>query len=350
MTARSRAAVCLVCIRLLVACEGGGYAEVECHDALAPISEGFGARGPFEVQRESVANPAWPNLEVSVFLPRDGAAPAPVVVFAHANDVADPDAYRGLIDHIVSRGNALVFAPYMVGSAVHAERYAALRAGVKAGVDAHGERLDTRRIGFVGHSYGAGAIPDLAAHARHAWGWGRDGGFVHLMAPWFAIDSAGGDAPPRLPEGTLLLVQVFEDDTANDHRIAIDLLEQLGVPPSDRDYVLVRSDRWGACELAAVHTVPQSTGLRAGDDALDDRAVYRLLDALAAAAWQGDPLGRRVALGAGAAEQVGLGAWPDGTPVRALTAGPSPEPSHAPSQYLFRQAERAGWIAYGGGQ
>ena len=323
-------------------------ASADCATALAPIGEGFGARGSHGVERHAVAHPEWPALAVSVFMPAGVSEPVPLVVFGHANDVAGPDHYAALIEHVVSRGTALVFAPYMVGTGNHADRYAALRSGVAAAVAAHSARLDTARVGWIGHSYGAGALPHLARHAHSEWGWGRTGSFVHLMAPWFALDPGAGLEPPLLPEGTLLLVQVFEDDTANDHRIAIDLFGGLGVPAADRDYVLVRSDRWGECELPAVHTVPQSRGLRARDDALDERAVLRLLDALTAAAFRGDPAGRRVALGRGSPEQIGMGSWPDGTRVRSLVAGGDPEPVRPPSEYIFRQEEADGWRRYGG--
>lgn len=362
MTGPPGAVLWVCCACALTACGACSAPESEppsgatdCASALEPLGAGFGAPGPHAVRRERVPNPYRPaleadrpELEVSVFLPEGADPPVPLMVFGHANDVADPDHYAALIDHIVSRGFALIFSPYMVGSAVHADRYAALRAGVRAAVDVHRELLDLDRVGWIGHSYGAGALPHLARHARLEWGWGREGSFVHLLAPWFALDPGAGPAPPSLPEGVLLLVQVFEEDTANDHRIAIDLLRGLGVPPANRDYVLVRSDRWRDCELPAVHTVPQSRGLRALDDALDDRAVFRLFDALAAAAFEKDPQGRQIALGGGSSEQVEMGTWPDGTPLRPLVAGPDPEPAKPPSDYIFRQAEAEGWRRYGG--
>lgn len=327
---------------------GEGLRPVDCATAIPPLARGFGAPGPETSITHTLPNPLWPALEVSVHLPASASkdAPAPVVLFAHANDVGDPASYQALIDHVTSRGMALVFSPYMVGTEKHRDRYRALFAGFQAAADAYGDVLDLSRLGIVGHSYGAGAVPYLIQRAMIEKGWGATGAFAYLMAPWFAMEVTPAQLA-EMPTGLKLLVEVFEDDTANDPRIAIALYHALGVPDADKDYVLVPSDRWRDCELPAVHTVPQSRGLRARDDALDQRAVFRLLDALAGAAFEGDPDGRRVALGHGAPEQVEMGAWPDGTPVERLVSSRDPQPLRAESEYIFRPRDEAGWRAYG---
>lgn len=321
---------------------------IECGTAIPSLDSGFGAPGPETARTHTLPNPDWPELEVSVHLPVSASseAPAPVVLFAHANDVDDPASYRALIDHITSRGLAVVFSPYMVGTEKHRDRYRALWSGFEAAADAHRGVLDLSRIGIVGHSYGAGAIPHLLHRAIGAAGWGRAGAFAVLMAPWFAMEVTAGQLT-AMPEGVKVLVQVYEDDTANDPRIAIELFHAFGVPADDKNFVLVQSDHWRECELPAVHTVPQSRGLRAQDDALDERAVYRLFDALSAAAFENDAAGRRLALGHGVREPLEMGAWPDGVPVKPLVSTRDPRPLRPESEYLFRPRDEAGWRAYG---
>jgi hypothetical protein len=335
---------------LALALPGCGAREerprLDCATAVAPIEAGFGARGPHAVAVETLPNPRWPGQRVSVHLPAVASAPLPVVLFAHANEQGDPAIYAALLDHIASRGSAVVFSPYAIGSAVHSDRYDALWSGFEAAVEMLGARLDVSRMGFVGHSYGAGALPSMARRALDEKGWGSLGALLYAMAPWFALD-ATPEQLRDLPEHLRVLIQVFEDDNATDHRIAIEQYRAVGVPEDSKQFVLVRSDSQGGCQLPAVHSLPQSRGLRARDDALDAYAVFRLFDALAADAFAGDPVGRRIAFGHGSVEQVAMGHWPDGTPVAPLVVSRDPQPLRGEGAYIFRWSDRHGWRRYG---
>jgi hypothetical protein len=318
----------------------------ECASAVAPIAAGFGARGPHSVAVRTLPNPRWPEQRVSVHLPADAQEPVPVVLFAHANEQSDPAIYAALIDHIASRGTAVVFPRYAIGTAVHEDRYDALWSGFEAAVESLGDRLDVSRMGFVGHSYGAGALPFLADRALREKGWGAGGALLYAMAPWYPL-RVTPEQLRDLPERLRVLIQVFEDDNATDHRIAIDLFHAIGVPEDSKEFILVRSDANGECRLPALHTAPQSTGWRARDDAIDFYGVHRLFDALAAYAFAGDDAGRRVALGHGTAEQVDMGRWPDGTPVAPLAVSRDPRPIRSEEAYIFRHGDRDGWRRYG---
>jgi hypothetical protein len=318
----------------------------DCASTVAPIAAGFGVPGPHSVTVETLPNPRWPGQRVSVHLPAGAPPPVPVVLFAHANEQSDPAIYAALIDHIVGRGTAVVFSPYAIGTAVHEDRYDALWSGFEAAVEGLDDRLDASRMGFVGHSYGAGALPFLAHRALREKGWGANGALLYAMAPWYALHVTP-EQMRDLPERLRVLIQVFEDDNATDHRIAIDQFHAIGVPEDSKEFILVRSDANGGCRLPAVHTVPQSKGLRARDDAIDFYGVHRLFDALAAYAFAGDETGRRIALGNGSAEQVAMGRWSDGTPVVPLVASRDPRPLRDQEAYLFRHRDRDGWRRYG---
>ena len=352
MLARMTTARIVVAGFALVALLHCGESEVpapppaECAAAVAPIAAGFGARGPHSVSVETLPNPRWPGQRVFVHLPADAPTPVPVVLFAHANEQSDPAIYAALIDHIASRGTAVVFPRYAIGSAVHEDRYDALWSGFEAAVESLGDRLDVSRMGFVGHSYGAGALPFLAHRALREKGWGAEGALLYAMAPWYAL-RVTPEQMRDLPERLRVLIQVFEDDNATDHRIAIDQFHAIGVPEDSKEFILVRSDENGGCRLPALHTAPQSTGWRARDDAIDSYGVHRLFDALAAFAFAGDDAGRRVALGHGTAEQVAMGRWPDGTPVAPLVVSRDPRPLRAEEEYIFRHGDRDGWRRYG---
>jgi len=341
------AVACALWIALL-ACSRPETSTVSerCDAAIPEIASGFGARGPHAVEVETLRNPRWHGQEVSLHFPAGVAAPVPVVFFEHGNDLAEPKFYAALIDHIVSTGIAVVFSPYGIGSNIHVDRYDAIEAGVEAAVQEWGDRLDLTRVGFAGHSYGAGALPWLAQRGLVGHGWGSRGALLFSLAPWFSL-AVSPEESSRLPAHLRALFVVFEGDKVNDHRIAISQYRALGVPENGKQYVLVRASEHAGCKLPARHTLPQSIGLRARDDALDERVLFRLFDALAAWAFEGDEAGRAVAFGNGSDEQVDLGGWPDGTKLTPLEVRRDPQPAHESSYYLFQVGDRDDWIRYG---
>lgn len=330
-------------------CAGCGGEPEAAPDALpcgiAPITQGHGAPGPYAVSASRIPNPAFPDQPVERFLPRGAEPPLPVIVLAHAFNEGDVTRYRGLIDHLVSRGSAVVF-PVYEGVEKNHRRVETLWSGIVAALEAPGPPLDTARIGFIGHSYGAGALPALALRAVAEKGWAGDALFLAFLAPWFAVE-VEDEMLAGFPDHAKALFLVFEDDSANDHRIAIDLYREIGVPPAAKDYLLVGSDAHAGCELPALHTLPMSEGPQAADDALDAYALYRLLDALVALSFDADPAAGRIALGHGSPEQLAMGSFADGTPMRALVGGPDPKPAQDPSFYLFRADQRERWLHYG---
>jgi hypothetical protein len=309
---------------------------------LAPIARGLGSPGPHAVEILSVANPEFPQLGVELHRPV-GVASAPLIVFGHGNGLADPRSYSRLLQHIASRGYAVVYAAHQVATGHHEDRYRALWSGVQAVVSEYREQLDLDRVGFVGHSYGAGALPHVAHRALVGEGFGKRGALLLSMAPWYALEM-NDDQWAELPIHLEVLILSFEADEVTDHRIAIAQYEKFGVKRNT--YLMARSDNRMGCELRADHAVPQTSGLGGRDDALDEYAIFRLFDALAASAFYGDASATRVASGSGNREQLAMGFWSDGTAVAPLYFDANPQPAKPQSSYLFKYADREIWQAY----
>ena len=318
----------------------------DCREEPPPIERGFGAPGPHAVEILTISNPAFPQLGVTLHRPVDVAAP-PMIVFGHGNGLADPHSYSRLLHHIASRGYAVVYASHQLDDQSYEDRYRALWSGVSAAVSEHSERLDLDRVGFVGHSYGAGALPYLAHRALVDEGFGRRGALLLSMAPWYALGMTG-EKWSELPDHLEVLILSFEDDEVTDHRIAIDLHDRLAVERNT--YLMVRSDDHRGCELRADHSVPQSAGLGGRHDALDEYAVFRLFDALAASVFQGDPAATRIANGLpyekGSRDQLSMRAWTDGVSGSPLYFSTDPQPAKPESHYLFKLADREAWLSY----
>ncbi|MDX2030465.1 MAG: hypothetical protein SF339_07340 [Blastocatellia bacterium] len=297
-----------------------------------PIASGYGANGAFSVTEEKFPSPLYDRENVHVFRPGGAAGKVPVIFFAPGYSNNDPDEYESLIQHIVSRGYAVVFAPFQLLSlsfTPHEKRYDTIFAGFEEAVKRYGGSFDLDRVGYAGHSYGAAAIFSMALRGIEK-GWGRQALLLHAMAPWYYF-SVSTKQFVNFPPHAKLLMQVFENDGVCDHRMAKEIFERINLPSSEKDFIMLRSEQRLGYKLDAEHGTPSGGTI----DALDYYGIYRLFDALADYAFTGNAAGKRVALGNGGPEQRRMGVWPDGQPVREMTAGDCVTITRSSSSFLF---------------
>ncbi len=299
----------------------------------APVDT-YGGPGAFAVVRETFPSPGWPGQEVTVFRPEGAAGPRPTWFFAHGFGGSKTLYYEELLEHLASHGAVVVFSPYPAELTNVASNYSILFDGFTAAAARFPSLIDTSRVIFAGHSYGGGAVPALALRALREKNWGAHGLALLMLAPWYSLITDAELA--AFPASTLAIVQIYEDDTINDHRMAIDLFNHLALPAANKDFLLLRSDRIAGYNYTADHTVPTGTN-RFGPafNALDTWGVHRLAQALAAATWESDPAARKIALGHGAAEQTQLGAVGDRA-LRPMVSIAAPVPLFPSSRYLQR--------------
>ena len=292
-----------------------------CDDRIPPITAGYGADGGDAVEHQSVSNPAFRRKPVEVFLPRGASGPRPVIFFAHGYGPGDWHHYQALIDNLVSRGAVLVYSSYPALLSSQERRYDSLWQGFEAAVSRFGARMDLSRVGFLGHSFGGGAVPVLAYRGLVGLGWGSHGTFIAALAPWYAYQITTPQLQ-RLPAHTLELMEVYQDDDINDHRMAIDLYDSSTL--AARYFFMVRSQTVDGCKLTADHATPaRNPSLRQ-----KQYGVFRPLDALADAAF-GDSRAARQALSA-----LGHGQG-DSVVYQPLKAETPPAPVQPQSHYRF---------------
>lgn len=318
-----------------------GWFGLVLADHQKPISSGFGANGRFEVQIDRFPSPLYSSADVRVFRPIGAKGKVPVIFFVPGYSNNNPDKYRGLITHIVSRGYAVVFTPYHLVSGdltLNEKRYDAIWEGMREAVIRYGETFDLERVGYVGHSYGAGAIFAMSLRGIEREGWGQQGLILFSMAPWYHFQLQARDYQ-NFPSHAKLVVQVYEDDKVNDHRLGREIFDRINLPLSEKDFMMVRGDRLGAARIDAGHGAPES---RDNEDAIDFYAIYRTFDGLSRYAFAGEEAGRRVALGNGEREQRFMGRWANGQPIREMLVGDCLGITRSPMSFLFPSLVKVG--------
>ncbi|NLX04558.1 MAG: alpha/beta hydrolase fold domain-containing protein [Phycisphaerae bacterium] len=279
---------------------------------------------------------------------------APLILFGHGWTAINPKYHGGWIEHLVRRGNIIVYPRYQESIFTPSEEFlpnaiAALRTSIELLQSDDHVSPDLDCFAVVGHSAGAALVVNLAAVAE------REG----LPAPKaiMAVEPAALRDVPRhgapledlsqIPAQTLLLSVVGDRDTLvgdlDGKRI---FNETTAIPLENKDYVVLVSDDHGSPALIADHTAPLAydedydvrslhTGYlpelcpflglecsRRGIDALDYYGLWKLFDGLTDAAFYG--INRHYALG-DTAEQRFMGLWSDGTPVNELRVTDDPD-------------------------
>lgn len=284
----------------------------------------YGIQGPLAVRVASdVPNPSWPEMPVTVYRPDDRLA-YPVLFYSHAYGGTDHSHVAPLLRRLASNGYNVVFVPYM-NTGTRNSQYDTLWNGFVAAAKQYGSRFDLTRVGFIGHSFGGGATPELArrafadpTHNGLTSAWGSAGRFMFIMAPWFSYPNlknptSTNDHYRDLPLDVKTVIQVYADDDTNDHLIAVnDIWNKLPVDLQEKSWQLVKSDGCDGQWLNAGHSTPAGySGSPPGswDNGHDLWAVARRIHALAAYALKGSGAVARGIAFPSTQDALGLGSW-----------------------------------------
>lgn len=292
----------------------------------APAQPRTGPGGRQYGHGDVVARARQGRVDYWIFEPAGPTAQqAPVVLFVPGWGGVHPAPYRAWIDHLVRRGNIVVYPIYQRSILELPWRFTSN--AIVAVHDAMEElrrrtSADWDRLAVVGHSAGAVVGANLAAE------WKRIGlpkpGALMAVQPGGA--SFGRIGIPlwkmsRIPSSTLMLTIAGDDDAVVGKHDAIRIYrEATGVPAQNRNFVLFRTDSHGWPWVHSGHFSPCSLG--DGAHAVDWYGYWKLLDGLCDAAFFGR--NRKYALG-DTPQQRFMGRWSDGTPVRELEVVDDPK-------------------------
>jgi acetyl esterase/lipase len=307
-------------------------------------------------------------------------ASAPVIVFLHGWGGMNPLYYGAWIDHLVKRGNIVVYPRYQASLLTPIREFmpntltAIKNALARLRSEPGHVKADVTKFATVGHSVGGLLAANVAALANES-------GLPRVLAV-MSVEPGITDAPinipladlKKIPAQTLLLALAGDQDTlANDVDAKRIYKESTRIPANDKDYVTLVSDSHGLPELQASHRAPTAfdtaydsgegigggpaetvgstrdgsdpadgpdragglptrriDGPRTGGrdrletmmaNALDFYGTWKLFDGLCDAAFYGK--NREYALG-NTPQQRFMGVWSDGVPVKELKVTDKP--------------------------
>ncbi len=250
---------------------------------------------------------------------------APVIIFLHGWSAMFPIFYQPWIDHLVKRGNIVIYPRYQRGLYFGFEEFddnaleAVIQAFEKLKTGSH-IAPDVDKVAITGHSLGGGFTAFIAAEAE------KQGLPIPkaIMPVQPAIRSSQIINYSSIAEETLMLVVVGEDDTvvgAADGKQIFYGIEH--IPLDKKDFIIQTTDTYGTPSLLADHMAPVCIfSLRSPTvNAMDFFSTWKLFDALTDYAFYGTS--KEYCLG-NTSEQRFMGLWSDGTPVKELIVTDTP--------------------------
>ena len=181
----------------------------------------------------------------------------------------------------------------------------------------HADKIDTTRVGIHGMSAGAAMSNWLSLKKFATDGWGANGrfvwpdagaSFIGFTKDWpndIATQTDSGLA--AMPDDVLYLMTLSDWDQVPDPRTCIDMYNFMGVPDSNKEFMIIRGDTVNNYVYWATHFTTntydndssQFSVYVTKNDALDYWLGTRLLHSLMEAAWNGDTAARRICMGNG---------------------------------------------------
>lgn len=302
------------------------YTDDDLEGPVSRPASGYGADGSYTVASVSFDSPTYSGKKVTLFYPKEATGPVPVIFYSHPYGGEEVSYNIGLYNFIAKKGYAVVFAPYPTTGVTVDSRYNTLWQSFLKAVNDYPGIIDTKKVGFMGHSFGGGASFALAYKGFVENGWGVNGRFIFTMAQWYSYNITATQLQ-SFPSNTKLISEVYNDDVTNDHRLAIDMFKHINIADAEKDYILVKQSVVDGYTYTAAHDLPNT---RTAYDAYDYYVVYRLLDAMIDYSFNGNANAKNTALGNGASVQVSL---PQGmTP---LEVTDNPVAAFPQSKYLF---------------
>lgn len=268
----------------------------------------------------------WLARQYWIFEPTDPTPEsAPLIVFNHGWLAIFPYFYRAWIDHIVKRGNIVVYPRYQLGLFLGYKFFSsnainAVKAAIAELQNGGHVSPELDKFAVTGHSLGGGITANMAALAEEV--------DIPIPKAIMPVQPAFPVCDPvdlgKISNETLMLVVVGEDDTVIENESPKRIFYGCDQIPLDKkDFVIQVTDTYGEPALIADHIAPVciSDISHSSVDAMDFYSTWKLFDALTDYAFYG--INGEYCFG-NTSEQRYMGLWSDGTPVHELIVTDTP--------------------------
>jgi hypothetical protein len=200
----------------------GVYAQYSDPNFSKP-SGGYGSDGPHTIGVISFTNPNYTAKNIEVYYPSDVVGKVPTIFYNHAFGGNNSANIIGMLNFVAQKGYAIVFVPYQTTGVTVGERYTNLLHGFRLAARTYPDIIDTTRVGFMGYSFGGGAAFGNAFACINDNSWGANGRFIYALAQWYSFNISQSQLQ-SFPADVKVLIEVFDDDETNDHRMALTFL------------------------------------------------------------------------------------------------------------------------------
>lgn len=313
----------LLCFLLISS--GAGLAQIYTGPIPKPTS-GYGSDGVHAVSMESFANPHYPTENIQIYYPTGITSSVPTLFYSHGYGGTNSLHVIGLLNFFAKKGYAIVFVPYQTTGVSIDERYVNLTEGFRKAARDYPNIIDTTQVGFLGHSFGGGATIGVSYACFTENNWGSNGRFICPSAQWYSFHITQPELQ-SFPLDTKMLTFIYENDSSNDHRMAVEVFSNINIPSAEKDLIKVFPSTVSGYDYTSEHNLPTTY---AAFDAMDYYAYYRLIDALCDYTFNGNLAGKEVALGNGSILQTTMPAG-----MAPLVQSDAPVAAHPESIYGF---------------
>lgn len=266
---------------------------------------------------------------------------ADVIIFNHGYGVWNPGPYGQWIEHLVRKGNIVIFPKYQTSDAQLPDGYT--DHAVIGIMDAINElitnpnRVKPRmyHLAIIGHSYGGVITSNLATNYA-TYGTPKPKCFMLCEPGTGGFNGGRLDSYRNMDTDYNALIVVGDDDIVVGNSFGREIMDSTAIPTSHKNYIIQYADNHGSPNIEATHNEPLcsnnnydggtiSTIITGGyaaskQDAVDYYCYWKLADALLSCTFYGTDC--NYAFG-DTPEQRYMGEWSDGTPVLNLVVEPA---------------------------
>ncbi len=267
---------------------------------------------------------------------------ANLIIFVHGYGVNNPGPYGAWIEHLVRKGNIVVYPKYQINATLTLPSQftpntvtAILNSINELNTNPNRTKPRLQNIALIGHSYG-GVISSNLATEYQSYGIPKPKCFM-LCEPGTSILTGGRlDSYSNMDDSYSALIIVGADDAVVGDSFGREIMDSTSIPTSRKNYIIHHEDSHGDETIAATHDEPLAansnydggvlgaivTGAYAmsKENTVDYYCYWKLGDALLDCSFNN--LNCNYAFG-DTQEQKNMGQWSDGQEVVKLTVRPS---------------------------